>query len=316
MLDACVRNPEVILAREVRHKGYTTRNFALETIPGLYVCGTIYAPTGRAAQRALVISPSGHWPEGRYREEQQLRMATFARMGAVAVDMDIVGWGDSELQIGREAHTADYSMQLQLLFTKSVLDWITASRRDIDTSRIAATGGSGGATHALLLAVIDPRVSVLAPVVHLVSHFDGGCPCESGRPVAQVAGGSCMPEILAAAMSPRAVLTVSDGGDWTATYPDLEYPFLRRIWSFYGAAEMVENVHFEDEHHDYGPSKRRAVCDFLARHLGLDLSRADEACVTLQPAEALRSFADGVLPEGAVGSREQLEEMLDIILNY
>ena len=96
-------------------------------------------------------------------------MATFARMGAVAVDMDIVGWGDSERQIGRDAHTAPYAMQLQVLWSKAVTDWLVASRRDIDTARMAATGGSGGATHALLLALADGRFAALAPVVHLLS---------------------------------------------------------------------------------------------------------------------------------------------------
>jgi len=236
-------------------------------------------------------------------------MATFARMGAVAVDMDIFGWGDSERQTGREVHTAPYSMQVQAPWSKAVTDWVLASRRDIDRKRMAATGGSGGATHALLLALSDDRFAVLAPVVHLVSHFDGGCPCESGRPVTLAGGGSCTPELLAAAMAPRPVLTVSDGGDWTATYPELEYPFLRRIWEFYGAGEQVRNVHLPDERHDYGPSKRRAVYEFFAETLGLDLAQADETRVELQPEQALRSFADA-LPDGAICSREELERII------
>lgn len=297
--------PDVRLGRKIRYDGYTTQNYALETLPGLYVCGTVYAPTG-GRRHPLIVSPAGHWEGGRYRPDQQLRMATFARMGAVAVDMDIVGWGDSERQIGCEAHTAPYAMQLQVLWSKAVTDWIVASRRDIDTARMAATGGSGGATHALLLALVDGRFAALAPVVHLVSHFDGGCPCESGRPVTLVGGGSCTPELLAAAMAPRPVLVVSDGGDWTASYPELEYPFLRRIWDFYGAGECVRNVHLSGERHDYGPNKRRAVYGFLAETLGLDLSQADESRVTLQSEEALQSFADG-LPAGAIRTRGELE---------
>lgn len=306
--------PDVRLGATVRHDGYTTQNYALETLPGLYACGTIYAPAeasraGRS-RRPLIVSPAGHWPAGRYRPDQQLRMAAFARMGAVAVDVDIFGWGDSERQVGREAHTAAYAMQVQVLWSKAVTDWIIAHRRDIDTARMAATGGSGGATHALMLALVDGRLAALAPVVHLVSHFDGGCPCESGRPVTLAGGGSCMPELLAAAMAPRPVLVVSDGGDWTASYPALEYPFLRRIWGFYGAEEAVHNVHLADEKHDYGPRKRRAVYAFLARALGLDLARADESRVELLPEEALRSFGEE-LPEGALRSRSELERILD-----
>ncbi|MDE5636556.1 MAG: hypothetical protein K2I43_00825, partial [Alistipes sp.] len=90
--------PNVIRGRELRKEGYTVRNFALETLPGLYVCGSVYAPA-RGGSHPLVVVPSGHWPGGRLREEHQLLMASLARMGTVAVDMDILGWGDSELQV-------------------------------------------------------------------------------------------------------------------------------------------------------------------------------------------------------------------------
>lgn len=306
---ALAADPQIRLGQVERHDGYTTCNYALETLPGLYVCGTIYAPADRR-KHALVVAPCGHWEGARYRPDQQLLLATLARMGAVAVDMDIVGWGESEGQIGRDAHTAAYAMQLQVLWSKCVTDWILRTRRDIDPERIAATGGSGGATHALMLAVCDPRIRVLAPAVHLVSHFDGGCPCENGRPVTLAAGGSCMPEILAAAMAPRPVLTVSDGGDWTASYPALEFPYLQRIWSLYGAEEQVRNVHFADERHDFGPNKQRAVCEFLAAELGLDLSRADESRVELLPETALQCFR-GAWPAGAVRTRAELEALLE-----
>ena len=305
---ALTADPDIRLGRRIRHDGYATRNYALETLPGLYVCGTIYEPlTG--GRHPLIVSPAGHWEGGRYRRDQQMRMATFARMGAVAVDMDIFGWGDSERQVGREAHTADYAMQIQVLWSVAVTEWMIASRRDIDTTRLASTGGSGGATHALLLALCDGRFAVLAPVVHLVSHFDGGCPCESRRPVTLAGGGSCMPELLAAVMAPRPTLVVSDGGDWTGTYPRLEYPFLQRIWGFYGAEAKIRNVHLPDERHDYGVNKRRAVYAFLAETLGLDLTAVDESRVELLPERALQSFADG-LPAGALRSRGELERLL------
>lgn len=313
-LDPFLRNvapdPQIFVQKAVKHDGYTTQNFALETLPGLYACGTIYAPAKGKGKRPLIMNPAGHWPEARYRADQQYRMATFARMGAVAVDVDIVAWGESEKQLGIAAHQATYAMQVQVLWSKMVTDWVLATRNDIDTTRMAATGGSGGATHTLMLALVDPRFTVLAPVVHLVSHFDGGCPCESGRPVALAAGGSAMPELLAAVMAPRPTLVVSDGGDWTHTYPTLEYPYLQRIWGFYGAIEQVENAHFADERHDYGVNKRAAVYQFFAKHLGLDAAKIDEERVTIQPNAALQSFTEG-FPAGAIRSAEELEQLIE-----
>ena len=309
-LQAAVQDPQIFAAKPVKHAGYTTQNFALETLPGLYACGTIYAPAKKGGKHPLIVSPAGHWPEGRYRPDQQYRMATFARMGAVAVDVDIVAWGESEHQLGIEAHTAPYAQQIQVLWSKLVTDWVLATRKDIDTTRMAATGGSGGATHTLLLALVDGRFSVLAPVVHLVSHFDGGCPCESGRPVALAAGGSAMPELLAAVMAPRPTLVVSDGGDWTHTYPTLEYPYLQRIWGFYGAKEQVENAHFAAERHDYGVNKRAAVYRFFAAHLGMDLAQVDETQVELLDQRQLQSFG-GELPAGAIRSAAELEKWIE-----
>lgn len=295
-----VADPQVQWGEERLFAGYTTRNFRLETLPGVFVGGTIYAPAAESASdsmtsapllRPFILSPAGHWPQGRLREDQQYRMATFARMGAVAVDLDIVGRGSTAASVPF-SHEDPRSNALQLLWSLAVTDWMVAVRQDIDTTRMAATGGSGGATHCLLLALSDARFRVLAPVVHLVSHFDGGCPCESALPITLAGGGSCTTELLAAAMAPDPVLVVSDGGDWTATYPTMEYPFLQRIWSFYGAEEQVENVHFAEERHDYGPRKREAVYRFFARHLGLDLQQVDERCVTLQRPEALEAVSE------------------------
>ena len=46
---------------------------------------------------------------------------------------------------------------------------------------------------------------------------------------------------LAALFAPRPMLVVSDGGDWTATVPRLEYPYLQRIYGFYGVTDKVSN---------------------------------------------------------------------------
>ncbi|MBQ5653945.1 MAG: hypothetical protein IIV28_04025, partial [Alistipes sp.] len=63
------------------------------------------------------------------------------------------------------------------------------------------------------------------------------------------------------------------------------------------------------ERHDYGVNKRMAVYRFFADHLGLDFSRVDESKVLLQSHEALQTFR-GNLPEGAIRSAEELENLI------
>ena len=130
--------------------------------------------------------------------------------------------------------------------------------------------------------MLDDRITAAAPTVNLASHFDGGCPCESGRPIHLAGGGTCNPELIAM-FAPRPLQIVSDGGDWTASVPTLEYPYLRRIYGFYGAQDKVENVHLPAERHDYGPNKRQANYDFFARVFGLDRTMIDETKVTIEP---------------------------------
>ena len=283
-LDSCVKDAKPILSKPKKHDGYTTQNICLELTPGQHVFGTIYSSTKKGL-KPLIVCPDGHWPS-RYRDDEQQRLATLARMGAVCVDFDLYGYSQSATEVGN--HNVARAHVFQAACSLKLLDWMLKNRRDIDTTRIAANGGSGGGTHTVLLTLLDDRITCSAPVVHVASHFDGGCPCESGMPVQLAGGGTCEAE-LAAIIAPRPLLLVSDGGDWTSTTPTLELPFIQRIFSFYDAPQNVRNVHLPDERHDFGPNKRQAVYDFFADVFRLDRSMIDESKVTIQPEEALKT---------------------------
>ena len=302
-LDSCNRKMvngqwsmvNVQLSKIRKHDGYTTQNICIELTPGQHLFGTIYAyaPVKSKKQKAksqkpLIICPDGHWPY-RYRKDEQQRLGTLARMGAVCVDFDLYGWGESEKEVGEAAHHTSRAHVYQAACGYILLDWMLKNRKDIDPERVGVMGGSGGGTHTVLLSLLDERVTASAPVVHLASHFDGGCPCESGKPVQLAAGGTCEPE-LAAIMAPKPMLIVSDGGDWTSSVPTLEFPYLQRIYGFYGAQDKVRNVHLPNERHDFKENKRNAVYDFFIDVFGLDRSMLDESKVTIEPDDALKSL--------------------------
>ena len=277
----------VTLSKVRKHDGYTTQNICIELTPGQHLFGTIYAST-KKGKHALIVCPDGHWPY-RYRKDEQQRLGTLARMGAVCVDFDLYGWGESEKEVGAEAHHTSRAHVYQAACGYILLDWMLTHRKDIDPKRIGVMGGSGGGTHTVLLSLLDDRVTASAPVVHLASHFDGGCPCESGKPVQLSAGGTCEPE-LAAVMAPKPMLIVSDDGDWTSSVPTLEFPYLQRIYGFYGATDHVRNVHLSGERHDFNRNKRQAVYDFFIDVFGLDRSMLDESKVTIEAEDALKSL--------------------------
>ena len=307
-LDSCVLVKDkkgnlvrpVILSKIRKHDGYTTQNICIELTPGQHLFGTIYAPFGLNKKEkiknkkavstdfkhALIVCPDGHWPY-RYRKDEQQRLGTLARMGAVCVDFDLYGWGESEKEVGD--HHSSRAHVYQAACGYVLLDWMLKNRKDIDTERVGVMGGSGGGTHTVMLSLLDERVTASAPVVHLASHFDGGCPCESGKPVQLAASGTCEPE-LAAVIAPKPMLIVSDGGDWTSSVPTLEFPYLQRIYGFYGAQDKVRNVHLPNERHDFKENKRQAVYDFFIDVFGLDRTMLDESKIDIEPEETLKSL--------------------------
>lgn len=319
LLDQCVPL-RPILGKVRRYDGYTVQNIALETLPGFYVCGTIYAPSAKG-KHGVIICPNGHFKDGRYREDQQQRMGVLARMGAICIDFDSFAYGENLLQLQAtepqqtpvQLHEHAMAMVLQVLSGERLLDY-ALTRKDVDPTRIGANGGSGGGTHAMLLTLVDDRFTASCPVVSICSHFDGGCPCESGIPIhrGELADGtflsSCNIE-LGATFAPKPMMIVGDEGDWTHTYPTLEIPFVERIYGFYeGKESNFQHVFLPGERHDFGPNKRQAVYDFFADVWNLDKSKLDESKVTIEPYENLYSFGNDAskLPAGAIRSIDEL----------
>ena len=322
------RTPLQPVTRKRRaHDGYTVENVAFEAVPGHFVTGNLYRPLGGRAPFPAVLATHGHTrpiskPEdydqhGRFNAAMQARCATLARMGAVVLSIDMFGHGDSIPLVGQEAHRQPLTLTFQAWNAIRAVDFLLA-QEGVDSARVAVSGESGGATQAMLLTALDPRIAVSVPVVMVSSYFFGGCPCESGQPIHRSSDHFASNAMIAALAAPRPMLVVSDGDDWTQHVPEIEYPFLRKIYGYYGPPANVVNVHLAQEGHDYGPSKRAATYRFLAEHLKLDLRAAqkadgalDESRATIERAPALHVFdADFPIPAHALRDAAAIHSVL------
>lgn len=302
--------------------GYTVENIAIEILPGLYINGSLYKPSKIKGKIPVVLSPDGHWEHQRYRADCQLRCATLARMGVMAYSYDLFAWGESLLQFKYEDHRRSLAQTIQVLGAIRILDYVS-SLKETDTARIGISGGSGGGSHTVLMTALDDRIKLSAPVVSVSSYFYGGCPCESGMPVHQCGGGTDNVE-LAAMAAPKPQLLVSDGQDWTANMPEHDFPYLKKMYGYYGAENMVENVHLPNEGHDFGPSKRFPLYRFIAKNFHLNIKaiedksgNIDESKVTIEKEPAMYVFGDKgeKLPAGAIKGFNQLQKVFAVAIN-
>jgi uncharacterized protein len=289
--------------------GYTVENLYFESSPGIFVTGNLYKPSRIKGKIPAILAPHGHGQQPRFAEATQQRCATLARMGAVVFSYDMPGYTDSQ----QCNHKFEKAIKLQLINSIRVVDML-CQLPFVDNRRIAVSGESGGATQAILLAAVDSRIAVQVPVVMVSAHFFGGCTCESGMPIHVGASHQTNNAEIAATFAPKPMLLISDGADWTKNTPTVEYPHIRRIYDFYNAAAHVQNHHLPTEKHDYGPSKRQAAYSFLAKYLGLDISKANEQqTLLLQPSQLAVFDLSHPMPSHAIKGDEAVIKALDAL---
>jgi dienelactone hydrolase len=294
----------------IARDGYTIEHVAFESVPGHWVTGSLYRPTGRTGRLPAVLAPHGHFPGGRHQERSaddakkelasgaeqtlegaryalQARPAMLARMGVIAFAWDMVGYADSTAIAHRAGFTdADAELRLQSFLGLSMWNAVRAvdfllALPDVDPARIGVNGASGGGTQSLLLSAIDDRVTASLPAVMVGGNMQGGCICENAGLLRL---GTNNIE-LTALTAPRPLAAVA-ANDWTHDFMTRGLPELKAIYALMGAPDAVAGQKFEFPHNDNQVSREYAYAFFnRVFTLGLPEPVRERPFVPVPPAE-------------------------------
>jgi dienelactone hydrolase len=305
-------NPNVF--GDVTHDDYVVSKVYFESLPGFFVTGNLYRPSG-AGPYPAIASPHGHWTYGRLENTDLAsvpgRAINLARQGFVVFTYDMIGYDDSRQLThtfgGRRENLWGLSLAgLQLWNSIRVLDFFDTLPY-VRHDGYGATGASGGGTQTFLLAAVDDRVAVAAPVNMISLRMQGGCLCEN-LPGLRLDTTNVE---IAATIAPRPLLMVSATGDWTAETMDAEYPAVRKIYELYDAASHVHAVRI-DAPHNYNKDSREAMYAWMARWLQRapeDVTRPERSFHP-DPLADLMVFFGRPLPANAVTAAQLTERWI------
>jgi dienelactone hydrolase len=300
-----------VIHGRIERDGYTIEKVFFASYPGHYVSGNLYRPKGNPGKSPGVLSPHGHWRDGRFYEATeaeaqaqlkqgaektlagaryplQARCAQLARMGCVVFHYDMVGNADS-LQIKHAGGFTDALAELRLQSFMGLqtynsiraLDFLT-SLPDVDPDRIGVTGASGGGTQTFILCAIDDRPRVAFPAVMVSTAMQGGCVCENCSYLRQGTGNV----ELAGLFAPKP-LAMSGANDWTLEIETKGLPELKELYGLYQATDRVMAKCFPQFGHNYNQVSRELMYNWFNRHLHLGQAEPvrEQPFVPVPPAE-------------------------------
>lgn len=243
---------------------------------------------GRQAVRKEIVIGSERFENGG-RSLLQALPVQCARMGCVCFHYDMIGYADSKqlsFELGHRfakqrpemnnpeswglfSPQAEANLQsimgLQTWNSVRALDFVLGLP-EIDATRIAMTGASGGGTQTMLLAGIDPRVTVSFPAVMVSTAMQGGCTCENASCLRVDTGNIEFAGLFAP--KPQGMTAAND---WTKEMATKGFPELKQLYTLLGAprnVELVNNIHFN---HNYNYVNRAAFFAFINKHFKLGL---------------------------------------------
>ena len=224
----------------------------------------------------------------------QSRCVHLAKMGCVVFHYDMIGYADCTQISFEVAHrfakqrpemnkTENWGlfspqaeahfesvMGLQTWNSIRALDFL-CELDDVDESRLAVTGASGGGTQTFMVSAIDPRVKVCFPAVMVSTAMQGGCTCENASNL-RIGTGNVE---FAALFAPKPI-ALSAANDWTKEMATKGFPELLRQYTSLGAKDNASLLDRTEFGHNYNSVSRHAMYHWFNKHLKLGVKEPIE----------------------------------------
>jgi acetyl xylan esterase AXE1 len=316
-------------------EGYRIEKLLFESLPGIHVAALVYVPVGPPARRPAVLLACGHSPIGKAHPPYQEIAARLARRGYVVLCWDPVGQGErsqfwdraagrsrynlvcgEHAVLGNFATIAGTSLLRYLLWDgMRAVDYLL-SRDDVDGSRLAITGTSGGGTQSTWIGALDTRIGAILP-----SCFPTALPMRMANrifedpdsdpeqdPPGLVSEGIDHPGLLVLAY-PRPLHVSAAVLDF---FPiEGTRKTMREVAGFYRRFGHGDRVALSEGYHkhQYSPENQARAFAFLDRVFGQPTRAGADEVKTLPP-EALWCTPSGQVRED-LGDRSLMEVIRD-----
>jgi dienelactone hydrolase len=305
------------VTRKVEKEDFVVENIHFQSLPGLYVTANLYLPKQIDKPLPTVLYLSGHGPVIKdgvsygNKVTYQHHGIWFARHGYACLILDSLQLGEIlGLHHGtyREAmwwwNSRGYTPAgVEAWNCIRALDYLE-TRPDIDKTRFAATGRSGGGAYSWWVVALDDRIKAAAPVAGITDLHDhvingtveGHCDCmftvnTYGWDYAQVA----------ALAAPRPLLIVNTDRDSIFPLDGVVrlHSLVRSVYRSYNAETNLGLVISEGPHKDT-QDLQVPVMRWFNRYLKGEDPLIERAAVKLLQPEELKVFAK--LPADAINT--------------
>ena len=291
---------------ELRFDGFRMEKLRYYSRPGFAVTANLYVPDGLSAPAPAVLEQCGHTAEGKAGPIYQQAARGLALAGCVALVIDPIGQGDRG-QFLRVPGFKGACWDEHSIIGKQLIplgDWLGSwmawdgirgidlllSRPEVDATRIAVTGTSGGGTATTFVGALDDRISMLAPSCYITSwlrNVSNERPTDNEQmPPGALAAGLEIADFLIA-QAPRPTLIMGQKNDFFDARGTREaYEDVAHIYDMLGAPGAVELV-IGPSHHTLCVNLREALYSFVTRRAGLPDMRQEPADIPVSTPDEL-----------------------------